>query len=197
MITDFVHHPDAPDVFSWLLPAGIWPCTLNEIERKLADDFALSRTRESLFNGLTFYLRDLRALGLSGRIWLDGSFVTGKIDPADVDAILLVSFDAFNRLSNDDQFEALALIRDGQRIKARYDVHAFGTFTFSSFDTSYSDSVDLVTEGLQFFSRTKRFVGHNGELVGLNKGTVQLDFGDDSEIEKVEQWFRIVQRQTS
>lgn len=43
MIPDFVHHPDAPDVFSWLLPAGVWPCTLDEIERKLAEDFTLSR----------------------------------------------------------------------------------------------------------------------------------------------------------
>ncbi len=142
-------------------------------------------------------MRDLRALGLSGRIWLDGSFVTGKLDPADVDLILLVSFDAFNRLSTDDQTDALGLVDGGQVIKTRYDVHAFGTLTFPDFDTNYYDSVHLVSDGLQFFSQTKRFAGRDGELVQFNKGILQLDFGDASEIEKVEQWFGIVQQQTS
>lgn len=100
-------------------------------------------------------------------------------------------------MSTDDKDDALKLIDGVQAIKARYDVHSFGTLTVPKFDASYSDSVDLVNEGLQFFSRIRQFVGRDGELIRLNKGILQLDFGGDSEIAKVEQWFRIVQRQTS
>jgi len=62
------------------LPPGIYATTLAEVGRRLATN----PRRRKLFNGLRRACKNLRAAGVP-RIYIDGSFVTGKADPADVD----------------------------------------------------------------------------------------------------------------
>ena len=197
MIPNFVHRPDAPGPLALLLPQGLHPCTLAEVEQRMAENFTTSRTRRSIFSGLQFYLRDCQALGVGGRIWLDGSFVTGKNNPADIDVISLVSSDFLNRLSVDEQTELLRLLNGGESTKARYDVHSFGALALQKTDVDYLDNARKIRDGLRYFGQTKRFIGREGELRQLLKGLLQLDFGDATQVEKVSRWFSMIQSETT
>ena len=64
-----------------ILPAGIHAATLAEVEAR----FATNNQRRVQFNGLVAALRNLRGAGCS-RVFLDGSYVTGKPQPSDFDA---------------------------------------------------------------------------------------------------------------
>jgi len=65
------------------LPPGIHAATLNEVGDKLA----FNPLRLALFEGLRRGLKNLRAAGVR-YVYLDGSFVSAKAAPADVDGCL-------------------------------------------------------------------------------------------------------------
>ena len=62
------------------LPPGIHTATLDEVEVI----FANGPKRRTLFEGLKRALENLKAAGVL-RVFIDGSFVTGKTEPNDVD----------------------------------------------------------------------------------------------------------------
>lgn len=62
------------------LPPGIFATTLAEVGRR----FATAPRRRRLFNGLRRACRNLRVAGVP-RVYIDGSFVTNKAEPADID----------------------------------------------------------------------------------------------------------------
>lgn len=64
-----------------LLPRGVHPATLEEVLER----FGGNERREQLLNGLVEALRLLRAAGCR-RVYVNGSFVTSKERPNDIDA---------------------------------------------------------------------------------------------------------------
>lgn len=80
--------PDFPP----LLPPGIHPKTLEEIREMCVDAFPRSVRRKLIMEGLERFIKTLSGHGISGRIWLDGNFMTQEIDPEEAD--LVVEFDA-------------------------------------------------------------------------------------------------------
>lgn len=62
------------------LPPGIHTATLKDIERR----FASTDHRKRLFGGLKRLLQNLKAAGCS-TFYLDGSYVTNKVEPGDYD----------------------------------------------------------------------------------------------------------------
>ena len=65
-----------------VLPAGIHPATLAEVETT----FAVNQARRSLYGGLVSAAISLHSAGC-GLIYLDGSYVTAKPVPGDYDAL--------------------------------------------------------------------------------------------------------------
>lgn len=63
-----------------LLPQGVHPATLEEVRER----FGGNERREQLLTGLVEALRLLRAAGCR-RVYIDGSFVTAKERPNDID----------------------------------------------------------------------------------------------------------------
>ena len=49
--------------------------------------FPTSGRRAILFRNLSQWLDALRARGMAGHCWLDGSFLTEKLDPGDIDLV--------------------------------------------------------------------------------------------------------------
>jgi hypothetical protein len=77
MIPDLIEIDGAP----WgVLPSGIHTATLDEVAKK----FANNHHRRKLFKGLVEAAKSLKQSGCK-RIFLDGSFVTGKPKPNDYD----------------------------------------------------------------------------------------------------------------
>jgi hypothetical protein len=71
------------------LPIGIHPCDLQEIKLRFGT-FNRSSRRSELFGRLAAYVEEVRAADIAERLVIDGSFVTAKQEPNDVDLILVV-----------------------------------------------------------------------------------------------------------
>jgi hypothetical protein len=74
-----------------MLPAGIHPATLDEVEELFVDKAPFSDERREIWAALRLYITMLRKLVPSATIWMDGGFVTHKTwAPADIDLAVLL-----------------------------------------------------------------------------------------------------------
>jgi len=68
------------------LPPGIYDCDIEEVNAT----FGTNNQRLHLLNNLIEYIKDARNQGISGEVIINGSFVTSKEDPDDIDIILVL-----------------------------------------------------------------------------------------------------------
>ncbi len=83
--------PPRPPDFPPLLPLGFHPKTLDEIDKLCVAGFPLSKSRKPIMEGLRQFVQKLNDAEVEGDLWLDGSFLSQKIDPKDVDIVLRLS----------------------------------------------------------------------------------------------------------
>jgi hypothetical protein len=70
------------------LPPGSHDATLAEVEA-IFGRFQETERRITLFRKLSEYIAELRSLGHAREVLLDGSFVTAKASPGDIDLIVV------------------------------------------------------------------------------------------------------------
>ncbi len=71
------------------LPNGIYELSLKEIEEEFVKD--KSQRRQYIFENYRYHLNEIRNTGFCLNQWIDGSFVTLKENPNDID--ILTEFD--------------------------------------------------------------------------------------------------------
>jgi hypothetical protein len=74
-----------------MFPLGFHRLTMLNVEQTCVDSFPLSKSRRALWLGLTTFHGRLIDAGVAGELWIDGSFLTEKIDPKDVDVVVRCS----------------------------------------------------------------------------------------------------------
>ena len=74
------------------LPEGIHNCTLEELQQRFGEDTDAAG-RSLLFSKLLDYVHELRSTGRDFGLLIDGSFVTGKAQPNDIDLVLILPHD--------------------------------------------------------------------------------------------------------
>lgn len=92
------------------LPPGFHDWSTKEIEANLVKDFENTKTRRLLFMGFIALRNQMRLLLRDAEQWLDGSYVTDKIDPADVDIVTIADKTDFDSLSLEDQLRLQGLV---------------------------------------------------------------------------------------
>ena len=80
---------------------GFHELSLEEIKAQCVDSFPLSSTRKQILGGLGELVSELNASGVSGDLWIDGSFATRKVDPSDADVLFVCSGEAFDTGTNE------------------------------------------------------------------------------------------------
>ena len=75
-----------PD-FPALLKPGIHALTIETLHALAVAPFPMDSRRTELYEKLRLWVTTLRASGVRGRLWLDGSFLTEKVGPSDLDCI--------------------------------------------------------------------------------------------------------------
>ena len=99
-----------------LLPEGIHDCSLGEIEARFGS-FQGTDHRPRLWAALRAFLRELKAAGLGSALLVNGSFVTAKPAPEDIDLILVLP--AGHDLSR-DLSPAEYNVLSSQRVRRRH-----------------------------------------------------------------------------
>ena len=103
-----------------LLPSGVYDCTLQEI----GDVFATNKHRGRLFDNLLSCLRNEIRPIFDSPIYINGSFVTDKEHPEDID--IAVELDG---VSDNKKWEALIYMHTHQdRLLTVYQIHFWINF---------------------------------------------------------------------
>lgn len=70
------------------LQPGIHNYTVEEFERQFVNPFKYSDTRQDIYNNLSLWIHKLSNVVIPQFIWLDGSYLTMKINPNDIDLVV-------------------------------------------------------------------------------------------------------------
>jgi hypothetical protein len=87
MSSDIRKESMIPELQDGVLPEGIHLCTLEEVKEAFGR-FLRSDRRPQLTERLTRYIQDARNSGVVSAILIDGSYVTSKEEPGDIDLIV-------------------------------------------------------------------------------------------------------------
>lgn len=149
-----------------MFPAGFHPLSLDDIEQVCVDLFPLSTTRQTIMNGLRAFVQRLVDDGVEGQLWIDGSFLTEKIDPKDVDVLLRYDGAAFN--------VGPPALQDTVRWVIANQKHTLFCDCYVLME--YPPGHALHTEGVWWYSYWHRQYGFSREIDP--KGIVVIDLGN-------------------
>lgn len=113
------------------LPAGRHPCTVEEVETSLVDAIGASSSRRLIFDWWRMHRASLRHLMPYGPQWVDGSFVTTKVDPGDVDLMTILDGPAFDALAIEVRWLVKSLV-SGQYTRAFWRCDSYPVFRYPS-----------------------------------------------------------------
>jgi hypothetical protein len=82
------------DEYAPLLEPGFHDIPEQQWQSYFVRAFPGSQTRKALLDSLLEFIALIRRCGIRGEAWLDGSFVTDKIDPQDTDVVIFCPPDA-------------------------------------------------------------------------------------------------------
>ena len=74
------------------LPAGIHQCTINEFREVFVDGFPTTQRRDELFKKLMSFFSDLIRFDCFPEAFVDGSYVTNKVNPNDIDVVVFLHY---------------------------------------------------------------------------------------------------------
>jgi hypothetical protein len=92
------------------LPPGSHAATVAELELSFVTAFPTSSRRATLFASFTQLRQTLLVLVPMSSQWVDGSYVTSKVDPADIDVISVIDGLAFDALPDGTKAAARVLL---------------------------------------------------------------------------------------
>ena len=103
----------------------------------LAECFSLSITRREVLGKLLDVVRRLNSFKVTGELWIDGSFVTKKVDPEDVDILLRVSSDIYD---SDDKARAVVDWASSAELLESHSCDAYRWIEYSSGHPLHAES---------------------------------------------------------
>ena len=157
--------PVAPPDYPSMFPLGFHHLTMGDVEQVCVDLFPLSTSRAAIFDGLGVFVEMLEAADVPGQLWIDGGFLTEKIDPKDVDVILKVDGEIYNS-GTLEQRQAIDWVNANQKLTLRCDSYALMQYPVGHF---------LHDEGLWWYSYWHKQWGFSRE--DNPKGIVVLTLG--------------------
>ena len=152
--------------FAPLLPPGRHIVTMDRLTRQCVGRFGTSASRPRLMTALSVFVVGLEELVGTCDVWVDGSFMTEKQEPEDIDLSVMVEGAVFDQLAADLQNELLSLASDQP---LRPDLHTFVVVTRPRDHPGHHLAEDLRAYFAQLWSVTR---------VGSLKGIAVLRLGE-------------------
>jgi hypothetical protein len=103
-----------------LLAPGFTEIALGDLDRLFVEPFDPPYARRNLVKRLRELLAVLQEIGLECEVWIDGSFSTNKLEPSDVDVVILSDERSRARLSVSQSYQLDQLITKKDRTQYRY-----------------------------------------------------------------------------
>jgi hypothetical protein len=117
----FQHVPGYP---FRVLPLGIYPCTPSDFTTTFRDQMPASKERQEIYTGFYRLVSRVNQYGVIAKIWLNGSFVTDKQDPGDIDVCFFLEDSVLQALSEGMRHDVLSVLEDAEMSRREYHVDA-------------------------------------------------------------------------
>jgi len=140
--------------FPPLLPDGLVEMTVMELRALVVDKFPRSQTRRGLWDVFVLMLDEIAAANLSCKIWVDGSFLTEKIDPKDVDFVVDLPVEVLKKASQDQINLIENIARDPIQQPRHLGLHSFVMFTAPKGDDFYIASQESHAQWTRDFGQS-------------------------------------------
>jgi hypothetical protein len=108
-----------------------------EIRTMCVSAFPLSTTRDEIMRGLEVLVGALANAGVPTEVWVDGSFLTQKVNPEDVDVVLCMQGEAYNN-GTQEQRDTVDIVRKVD-LKPPLHCHSFAFFEWPESHPLYWD----------------------------------------------------------
>lgn len=72
-----------------LLPKGFHPLDIDGMRKICVEAFPENARRVEIMSGFELIYESLQSAEIPGEIWIDGSFLTKKVDPDDIDFVVM------------------------------------------------------------------------------------------------------------
>lgn len=119
------------------LDPGLHPMSVVEIEHNFVSSFPHSSTRPTIIDGFKRHQSEISAIAVSYDQLIDGSFVTNKNDPGDIDTVCFIDGDFVDALPAHQQ-QALRLLFLGPATKATHHCDAYFCPSFPETHKNYA-----------------------------------------------------------
>ena len=151
-----------------LFPHKVLEIDIENFEEIFITNFENSESRKRLFQNYLSYVEKLKnEINNTFYQWIDGSFVTSKLNPNDIDLVTFLNFEVYeNNLSKLADFQ-------GYKLKKEQNLDCYFVKEYPIEHKSYEiitkyDSI----EWFHLFSKTR--VNRNGKR--YSKGIIQINF---------------------
>lgn len=107
-----------------LLDPGLHRCDFATLKRVCVEAFSGWARRQKIFNGLVQFCTGLRSVGIPFEVWVDGSLLTEKPMPNDVDVVVFAQKTDVNALDAEKRRLLYTLLsREETRLRYETDVY--------------------------------------------------------------------------
>jgi hypothetical protein len=151
-----------------VLPEGIHACDERDLQTTFVNAFPHSRRRPRIAAGFLRLRSDLAGHGINTTQWIDGSFVTGKPEPEDVDVVSFARSALLDALPMEAQ-RFMETLADEARSKLTYFTHHFTVPIYPEHDARYPAFDATRRYWRKWWGRTRR---------GTPKGFLSMTTGD-------------------
>lgn len=185
MIPDFEQHEVWPvneeDPYR-VLPSGVYPADLNNLKERFVTAFPESISRKRILKNFSKLLHETVRFDISMVHWVDGSYLTSKTNPNDIDMVTFARAEDLNALSHDGRYFFDRCINGKNETKRLYDTHSFLCVLHPPDHPRHALSENTRRYFRKWFGHTRRLKDphrEEGELLPEHpKGMVSLVTGD-------------------
>lgn len=159
--------------FTFDIRGNLVPPKKNEIDfdafkTTFVDSFDMDSSRYQIFENYNKFVVDFQKTITPDFIhWINGSFVSNKENPKDIDFVTLIDYETF--------FEKESLIDKQFRLKGAKDFYGVDAYTLIIYPESHKKHFFTKSDSMywyNWFSRTKK----NAKKQSFNKGFLELKF---------------------
>jgi len=156
------------DVRGYLTPYGKNKAEFEDVKKNLVDPFDETSTRIKLYEGYLSYNLGLKKLldGQKFKQWVDGSFVSNKINPRDIDLVNLIDHKSV------DKYEKELKQFTRQMSKEKYGVDGYIVRIYPEGHPKFVRTQSDLVYWENWFSKTRM----NRRKQRFPKGFIELDF---------------------
>lgn len=160
------------------LPEGVYDCTEATMEVAFVSAFPESAVRGELFSGFKSLRILARNVSPPATQWVNGSYVTTKQEPDDVDVLSFVDYDTLTKLPRDQIDEVYALLGAKDKTKKKFRCHTFLELSYPPGHPQYRFFERERLHWLRWFGTTRDTRRTDGTILpGKAKGFVQITLG--------------------